>query len=83
MLAEIMIVNIRTGSGTIKEVVVLTQLTEPRRKRTHNGDGWFTYQRGWDAFDKCYETKSRGGGWRRQLKGDKQPDKFNERITND
>lgn len=63
-------ITTRTGSGTPKANIDLVLVNSASKKITHNGDGRFTYQLGWDTDGKCYETKSRGGGWRRQPKGD-------------
>ena len=57
-------ITLRTGSGTPKGTVDLILVTATRWKTTHNGDGKFSYQRGWDIHNNMYETKSKGGGWR-------------------
>ena len=57
-------ITLRTGSGMPKATVELVEYTQPKKKVTHNHDGYFTYQIGWDKDGVCYETKSRGGGWR-------------------
>jgi len=57
-------ITLRTGSGIPKRTVELVRVTSPRWKTTHNADGKFIYQQGWDSSGKAYETKSKGGGWR-------------------
>ena len=57
-------ITLRTGSGTPKGTVDLILVTATRWKTTHNGDGKFSYQQGWDFHNNMYETKSKGGGWR-------------------
>ena len=68
-IAKMKTITLRTGSGTPKGTVELVRVTSPTQKTTHNGDGKFTYQQGWDSSGNAYETKSRGGGWR-QVKND-------------
>ena len=58
-------IKLLTGSGTLKTVVQLVAVTCSRVKSTHNHDSKFTYQKGIDSFGNLYETKSRGGGWRK------------------
>jgi hypothetical protein len=58
-------VKLTTGSGIVKGEVDLVSISEPVLRRTHNGDTWFKYQTGEDSRGVRYETKPRGGGWRR------------------
>jgi hypothetical protein len=57
-------ITLRTGTGASKGTVDLILVTAARWKTTHNGDGKFSYQQGWDFHNNKYETKSKGGGWR-------------------
>ena len=57
-------ITLRTGRGYPKGTVDLVLVTAARWKTTHNGDGKFSYQQGWDFHNNMYETKSKGGGWR-------------------
>ena len=58
-------ITLRTSSGIEKGTVDLVDWTEPLLLKTHNGDTRFKYLIGCDAEGVWYETKSRGGGWRR------------------
>lgn len=65
-------ITLRTGSGTPKGTVELILVTPATWKTTHNGDGKFSYQQGWDFHNNMYETKSKGGGWRQVIQQPKQ-----------
>ena len=63
-------ITLRTGRGFPKGTVELILVTPVKWKHTHNGDGKFSYQQGWDINYNRYETRSRGGGWRLVTKED-------------
>ena len=65
-------ITLRTGRGYPKGTDDLILVTAARWKTTHNGDGKFSYQQGWDIHNNMYETKSKGGGWRLVTKKENQ-----------
>lgn len=58
-------ITIRSGTGAVKGRAVLVRHHSGGLKLNHNGDGFYQRSIGIDADGNAYETKSRGGGWRR------------------
>jgi len=56
---------IRSGTGAVKGRAVLVAYRVGGLKTTHNGDGLYQHSVGVDADGNAYETKARGGGWRK------------------
>jgi hypothetical protein len=56
---------IRSGTGAVKGRAVLVAYRAGGLHPTHNGDGFYQHSVGVDADGNAYETKPRGGGWRR------------------